>query len=193
MSVMRLIFVPLLSHLILLPSWVAAQSAPPPASLESARALLEQKAPAKAEERVRAYLRQKPHSAEAHFLLGYILFREIQFNATALSPASANASRDSHARASLAEYTEGARYNTPAALDLKIVALDYVLLSDYPDAEKWITASLARNSSDVQGWYYLGRIQFKLANYSAALQSFTHSLQLQPQDVKTEDNLVLTY
>src|SRR2546430_10395142 len=38
--------------------------------------------------------------------------------------------RDEKAKASLAEFTAGAKYSAPIAADLKVVAFDYVLLGD---------------------------------------------------------------
>jgi hypothetical protein len=36
------------------------------------------------------------------------------------------------------------RFHDPSAADLKIVALDYILLADYPDGDKWLTKMLER-------------------------------------------------
>jgi tetratricopeptide (TPR) repeat protein len=101
--------------------------------------------------------------------------------------------RDRRARASLAEYTEGAKYREPKAFDLKLVSLDYVLLGDYLDAGKWLSESLTRDSSDAQGWYYLGRIRYKQSKYTEAIQAFHQALALDPKNAKTEDNLGLVY
>jgi Flp pilus assembly protein TadD len=153
-----------------------------------------------AEPEVRQYLLAHPHSAEAHFLLGYILFREIQQtsqidtncsetpNGTCPSPA-----RETKAKASLAEYTEGAKYNQPSASDLKIVALDYVLLADYSAAEKWLTKMLEWSPDDPEGWYYLGRTKYNENQFEAAARAFEQSLKFDPKNVKAEDNLGLCY
>jgi hypothetical protein len=77
--------------------------------LASAHKLADEQKYPEAEAQVRAYLEGHLLSAEAHFLLGFILFRE------------------NKAKESLAEYTAGARYKSPSAADLKIVAFDYVL------------------------------------------------------------------
>jgi hypothetical protein len=107
-----------------------------------------------AEQRVRQYLAVHPDSANAHFLLGHILFQEIQSEARlesqlalqvqtpmggakVLGRNSSDAKdRDEKAKASLAEFTAGAKYRAPIAADLKVVAFDYVLLGDYLDADK---------------------------------------------------------
>ncbi|HTF22604.1 MAG TPA: hypothetical protein VK937_01655 [Candidatus Limnocylindria bacterium] len=110
--------------------------------LAEAKLLAEKGMVSKAERAVRQYLDKNKDSAFGHFLFGYILFREIQESAGVKSgtPAAAysekvadgsdTGTREAKAKASLAEYTEGAKYHDPSALDLKIVALDYVLLGD---------------------------------------------------------------
>jgi len=138
-------------------------------------------------------------------LLGYILFREIQESAGVKSGTGAAAYsektmdgadtsiRDSKARASLAEYTEGAKYHDPSALDLKIVALDYVLLGDYTNADHWLTRSLEWNPKDSESWYYLGRTKYNENRFAEAINAFEKCLQLDPKNVKAEDNLGLSY
>src|SRR5258708_23329951 len=65
------------------------------------------------------YLAANPLSADAHFLLGYALFR------------------DQRPKESLAEFTAGAKFRRPRADELKIVAGGYVMLGDYSDADNW--------------------------------------------------------
>jgi Flp pilus assembly protein TadD len=152
------------------------------------------------EREVRHYLSTHPQSAEGHFLLGYILFREIQQNAknnadciesslTSCEPGW----RSTKAKASLAEYTEGAKYNRPSAADLKIVALDYILLGAYADAEKWLTQMLEWAPRDAEGWYYLGRTKYNEDQFESAAHAFEQALQLDPKHIKAEDNLGLCY
>jgi Tfp pilus assembly protein PilF len=138
---------------------------------------------------VRQYLGKHPNSADAHYMLGFVLFREIQAGATGPDAASTA----DKAKASLAEYTEGAKYHAPSYLDLKIVALDYVLLKAYPDADKWLSRSLQWNPQDAEGWYDLGRIKYSEARFPEALNAFEHCLKLDSGNVKAEDNLGLTY
>jgi Flp pilus assembly protein TadD len=155
---------------------------------------------ADAEPEVRQYLAAHPDSADAHFLLGYILFRQLQQlsaaqfpNPDQKSPSGSAAPRAAKARASLAEFTAGAKYRAPGVADLKIVALDYVLLGDYPDADKWLTKMLEWAPNDSEGWYYLGRTKYNENRFDEALQAFERSLKLDPTNVKTEDNLGLAY
>src|SRR5712692_4440246 len=69
-----------------------------------------------AEEVLDRYLALHADSDEALYLLGFVLHRENKANE------------------SLEIYTRAAALKTPAGDDLKIVGLDYVLLSDYANA-----------------------------------------------------------
>src|SRR4030081_602587 len=73
-----------------------------------------------ADSALRSYLRLKPASPEALFLLGYVLHRETR-------PAD-----------SLEVYTQAAALQKPAGDDLKVVGLNYVLLKDYSSAIHWL-------------------------------------------------------
>jgi len=88
-----------------------------------------------AEARVRQFVLEHNSSADAHFLLGYIFFREIQAKATGEGKLDFRF-QEEKAKASLAEYTTGAKLHAPGAFELQIVALDYILLNDYADADK---------------------------------------------------------
>jgi Tfp pilus assembly protein PilF len=59
-------------------------------------------------------------------------------------------------------------------LDLKIVALDYVLLNDYADADHWIRYSLSVDPNDAEAWYEAGRRIVHTFNY------FRHALNASP-------------
>jgi len=176
-------------------------STQPDSSLAEAKSLLEKGLLPDAERAVRHHLDAHADSAEGHFLLGYILFREIQSGATGETvsegiknldarPADAK-TRDEKARESLAEFTAGAKYHDPNAFDLKIVALDYVLLGDYVDADKWLTRSVAWNPQDTDTWYYLGRARYNENKFADAISAFQQCLKLSPGNVKAEDNLGL--
>src|SRR5882762_8411279 len=115
-----------------------------------------------ADRAVRQYLDQHPNSPDGHFLLGYILFR-------------AGKPQDS-----LPEYTEGAKYRDPSASDLKVVALDYVLLGDYADADTWLTRSIERDPKDPQGWYYLGRTKYNENRLEEAFTRLNDAFSLSP-------------
>ncbi len=127
-----------------------------------------------AETDVRSYLKDHADSASAHFFLGYIFFRETK------------------ARESLAEYTAGAKYQTPSAADLRVVGADYVILSDFGDADKWFSKATEMDPSNVLGWYYLGRTKYNENRFEEALSAFKTCLKLAPNHVRAEDNLGLT-
>jgi tetratricopeptide (TPR) repeat protein len=133
-----------------------------------------------AEEGTRVYLQKHPESAQAHYLLGFILFKEGQAKA---DPAQTQ----EKCKASLAEYTEGAKDHPPSSLDLKIVALDYVLLGSFTDADKWLSQSLARNPRDPEAWYYLGRIKYSEKQYREAVGAYDQAIRLDPLDKKAEE------
>jgi len=81
----------------------------------------------------------------------------------------------------------------PGATDLEVVASDYVLLKDYLDADKWFTKAVEWNPTDVLGWYYLGRTKYNENRFEEAIRVFQQCLQLDPRNVKAEDNLGLSY
>ena len=161
-------------------------------ALVEAKSLLQQGKPADAEPLLRDYLADHPDSADAHFLLGSVLFRQIQESASAIRSSAVDVRREK-AKASLAEFTAGSKNGKPGSSDLKIVALDYVLLGDYPDADKWLTKMLEWTPNDSEGWYYLGRTKYNENRFEEAVRAFQQSLKLEPKNVKTEDNLGLAY
>lgn len=183
-----------------------AEPAPHDAALEESKSLLQKGLVTQAENNTRQFLRQYPDSAEGHYLLGHVLFEEIRqkyageeqkqgenFRYSDRVDASLGSMRDAKARESLAELSAGARYRAPSAYDLKIVALDYLLLKDEPSAEKWLTASVTLNPQDAQAWFYLGRTKYSETKYAGAIEAFEHCLKLDPEDVIAEYNVGLSY
>lgn len=143
--------------------------------LAEARALATSGLLAKSESLVRSYLATNSDSADAHFLLGYVLFRE------------------KRAKDSLAEFTAGAKYHRPKADDFMTIASDYVLLGDYVDADKWFTEVTTERPDDAEAWYLLGRTQYNESDYRNAILSFQHALALRPKYVEAENNLGLCW
>lgn len=183
-----------------------AETAPPDAALTEAKSLLHKGLVTQAETVTRQFLLQHADSAEGHYLLGYILFDEVRekyageeekegenFQYDETVSASLGEVRDTKARESLVELSAGARYRSPSAFDLKIVALNYLLLKDEPSAEKWLTASTKLNSQDAQAWYYLGRTRYSETKYASAIEAFEHCLKLDPENVVAEYNVGLSY
>jgi len=143
--------------------------------LATARALVQQGKLAESETALRALLSDKPDSADAHFLLGYVLFREKK------------------PRESLAEFTAGAKFRRPGAEELKTVASDYVLLDDLVDADKWFSEAAAEAPNDSNAHYLLGRTRFNENDYRGAISSFERALALHPKYVEAENNIGLAW
>jgi Flp pilus assembly protein TadD len=126
-----------------------------------------------AESNLRSYLTNHPASADAHFYLGYVLFREHK-------PTE-----------SLAEFTEGAKTRRPNPAELQTVASDYVMLEDYEDADKWFTAISKETPNDATIWYLLGRTKYNEGRIEEAASCFSRALSLRQKYVEAENNLGL--
>ncbi|HEY6490403.1 MAG: tetratricopeptide repeat protein [Terracidiphilus sp.] len=143
--------------------------------LAEARSLATSGLFARSESLVRSFLTTNPTSADAHFLLGYVLFRE------------------QRAKDSLAQFTAGAKYQRPKADDFMTIASDYVLLGDYVDADKWFTEVTQERPDDSEAWYLLGRTEYNESDYPKAIASFERALALRPHYVQAENNLGLAW
>jgi len=179
--------------------------------LSDAKTLYRQTKFAEAGRAVRQYLERHPNSPDGHFLLGHILFREIQAEAIldrqlalqAQGPMGGGMAptpeqmlpkdRIEKAKASLEEFTAGAKYHDPSASDLKIVAFDYIVLGDYADADKWLTKMLEWTPNDSDGWYNLGRTKYNENRFAEAISAFQQCLKLDPRNAKAQDNLGLSF
>ncbi len=144
-------------------------------SLAAAQKLMHDGKFAQADAALRALIAADPKAAEPHYLLAYALEREDK-------PAD-----------SLNEYTKAAALRPPTAAELRSVALDYVLLKDLTDAERWMSRSLAMDGSDAETWYAMGRLRYTQGRYSDALTCFEKTVALNPRSVKGENNLGLAY
>lgn|ERR1017187_1009741 len=147
----------------------------PADALGDARSLLGAGKLAESESTLRNYLNANPSSADAHFLLGYVLFRE------------------KNAKESLGEFTAGARFRHPLADELKIVASDYVILGDYGDADRWFSEVVSEKPFDADAWYLLGRTKYNENDFAAAKSSFERALALHPKYVEAENNIGLSW
>ena len=128
-----------------------------------------------AEPLLRSYLAGDPSSAKAQYMLAYALLRQ------------------GKAKDSLAEYTRAAALRAPAAGDLRSVAEAYVLLEDYPDADRWMERALAMDRGNADTWYNLGRLRYTENRFQEAAACFERVLILAPKSVKAENNLGLAY
>ena len=123
---------------------------------------------------LRKYAALHPESADTLYMLGFVLNRENK-------PAE-----------SLRTYTEAARLSAPKSDDLKIVATDYVLLNDYPDAIKWMRQAIDLDPKNEPAWYGLGRCYYSQSSFGEAEQAFRYALKLDPTDLRAQVNLALT-
>lgn len=129
---------------------------------------------AEAEAVLREYSTQHPQSSEALYILGYVLNREDK------------------PKESLNTYTQAARLSTPKSDDLKVVAIDYVMLNDYPDAIRWMKQAVAFDPQNEEAWYGLGRCYYTQSDFPDAEKAFLRALALAPKDLKAATNLALT-
>jgi len=176
-------------------------------ALAPARLFLQQDKLSEAEAATRSYLLEHADSPEAHFLLSFILFREVQGKwletekpggeSMRYNGGDARGSlaefRNAKAKESLAEFKVGARYHAPGAFDLKIAALDYLLFKDYRQADQWLTQSVQMDPSDAQAWFYLGRTKYSETLFREAIEAFTQCLKLMPRNSQAESNVALSY
>jgi tetratricopeptide (TPR) repeat protein len=160
---------PFLGLLILL-SGETMISQVPPDPLSAQRALILSGSLDSAQTSLQSYLKEHPTSADAHFLLGYVLFRREK------------------PKESLAEFTEGAKVRRPTADELMTVASDYVLLNDFSDADKWFSEVTVETPYNAKAWYLLGRTKYNEQRFDEAISCFERSLSLRPRYVEAENN-----
>jgi Flp pilus assembly protein TadD len=151
------------------------QTAADAGSLSAAQRLVNEGKFAEADAALRPLIAANPKAAEPRYLLAYALLREDK-------PVD-----------SLKEYTAAAALRPPIAAELRNVALDYVLLHDLADADRWMSQALAMDAKDADTWYAMGRLRYTQGRYGDALTCFEKTLQLNPRSVKGEDNLGLAY
>jgi len=120
------------------------------------------------------YVGAHPKSSDATSLLAYMRFREDK------------------PRDSLQLFTAAAALQTPSPDDLKIVALDYVLLNDYEDAGRYLEIALKMAPLNVETRYHLGRVRYQQNRFDEAIAAFQEVLRLDPSNVKAENNLGLS-
>ncbi len=136
-----------------------------------ARSLLRLNDLPSAEAALRASLEARPQDPDTLYLLGSTLQRR-------------NLPKES-----LETFTAAAKLRQPTGEDLRVIALDYVLLNSYPDALHWLARAVAFSPSNADAWYDLGRAQMHEGRFADAAAALRKSLQLQPLSAKAEDNL----
>jgi Flp pilus assembly protein TadD len=120
-----------------------------------------------------SYIANHPTSEDALYLLGYVQFRQ------------------DHPKQSLEVLARAAKLKAPQASDLKIAALDYVLLADYESAARYLEQSLRMNPQDAEARYHLGRVRYQQNKFDEAIAAFKQVLRQEPANAKAEDNLGL--
>jgi len=127
------------------------------------------------EAELRLELERHPESAPALYKLGLVLRQE------------------NKPKESLETYTRAASLQKPDAEQLRSVALDYVLLDDYPDAIHWLQTALSFEPGNVEVLYSLGRCFYTQGDYRKAEALYLRVLAIDPNHLKAEENLGLVY
>ena len=117
-----------------------------------------------AQDELGTVIRKVPQSADAGFLLAYVLLRL------------------DRPKESLAEYTRAAGLRPPSAEDLRHVADDYVLLNDFDDADKWMLRAVQLDSGDAESWYGLGRIRYSEQKFKGRGGLFSENARVGSQE-----------
>jgi|SRR5580658_22428 tetratricopeptide (TPR) repeat protein len=120
------------------------------------------------------YLAGHPQSEDAAYLLAYNRFREDK------------------PKESLELFTAAARLKSPSSDDLKIVALDYVLLNDYADAARYLEDALRMVPANTEVLYHLGRVRYQQNRFDAAVATFESVLRQDPANIRAQNNLGLS-
>jgi len=128
-----------------------------------------------AERHLRQYLEANARSADAWYLLGFVLNRE------------------NKPKESLEVYTKAAALNPPTGDDLKVVALNYELLNDNADAIHWLEVAVEKDPTNKEAWYFLGRAYYTASRLPASRKAFDRVLELDPKDARAENNIGLIY
>ena len=148
-------------------------SASPDDSLTLAKTKIKSHQIGQAEIILRDHLAANPSSTETMYLLGRVLQTE------------------NKPKESLEFFNEAAAIARPSGEDLRIVALDYVLLGDYVSSARWLNRSLEIDPENSETWYDLARTKMMQSDYSGALGPIEKALTLRPKMVKAENNLGL--
>ena len=120
------------------------------------------------------YVTAHPNSNDALYLMAYVRFRQ------------------NKPKESLELSSAAARLHDPASDDLKIVALDYVLLGDLDSAARYLQQAIALDPNNAEVIYHLGRIHYLQNHFDQAIQNFRQVLRLTPSNAKAQNNLGLS-
>lgn len=118
---------------------------------------------------MRHYLHSGQDGATARTLLGLIFYQEGRW------------------ADSLGEFTRAAKFRTPSPNELIVVGLDYVMLRDLENADKWMSIAAQRAPQNESAWQYLGGIKYSENRFDEAINAYEKCLTLHPRDVLVED------
>ena len=149
-------------------------SSQPAPEIVRARTLLNSPDWEKAAPIVKSYLSRHEDSADAHALMGLILYRQQQ------------------PKASMAEYVRASQLSDLTAFDLRIFALDCAAIPDLPEAEKWLLRSIEKDDRDAATWEALGHVRFSQQHYEATIEALDHALLLAPRTVSSQTLIALS-
>lgn len=130
---------------------------------------------AETEKALRAESAQRPDSASLLYALALVLRQE------------------GKPHDSLDIYTHAARLRRPTPDELRSVALDYVVLTDYDDAIRWLETAAQMSPTNVEVLYSLGRCYYSRDRYLDAGRMYQRVLAIDPSHLKAEENLGLVY
>jgi len=128
-----------------------------------------------ADQALQGYLRAHPKSDDADYLLAYVRFRE------------------NRPKESLELMHEATALKPPTADDLKIGALDYVLMGDFADAARYLEEALRMAPDNLEARYHLGRVLYHENRFDDAIAAFRQVLERDPGNVRAQDNLGLCF
>jgi tetratricopeptide (TPR) repeat protein len=124
-------------------------------------------------EALHSYLKTHPKSDDASYLLAYVRFRQ------------------DRPKESLEMMRSAAALKPPAADDLKIGALDYVLMGDYADAGRYLEEAVRIDPNNLEARYHLGRVRYQENRFDDAIAAFHFVLEKDPGNARAQDNLAL--
>ncbi len=151
------------------------QASQPDPELVAAQSLIDSAKLSEAESSIRKYLQAHAESADAHYLLAYVLFRE------------------GDPKGSLAAFEEGRRYRAPSALDMQVAGSDSFLMEDYSAADKWLSRSIEHNPRDATALYFLGRTRYNEKQFDGAVTVLARCLEIDPMNLRAAHYLALAY
>jgi Flp pilus assembly protein TadD len=79
-----------------------------------------------------------------------------------------------------------------SSFDFKVGALDYIVLGNYTEADKWLTSAVEFNSKDADAWYYLGRAKYFEGSFAEAIVAYQRCTRISPTSARAKDGLGLT-